>query len=189
VVLLGPAHRVPFQGLAASGAEAFETPLGLVPLDAGGVAAALALPAVQVLDFAHAAEHSLEVHLPFLQVVLDGFQLVPLLVGDSSPEEVGEVLRGLWGGQETLIVVSSDLSHYHEYAEARRIDAETAARIEHGELEGLTAQRACGFLPVGGLLNIARRDHLSIKTVDLRNSGDTAGDQSRVVGYGAFAIG
>jgi AmmeMemoRadiSam system protein B len=189
VVLLGPSHRVPFQGLAASGAAAFETPLGLVPLDAGGVAAALAFPSVQVLDAAHAPEHSLEVHLPFLQVVLDRFTLVPLLVGGSTPEEVGVVLQALWGGPETLIVVSSDLSHYHEYAEAQRIDAETAGRIERGELERLTGQRACGFLPVGGLLNNARRDRLSIEAVDLRNSGDTAGDRSRVVGYGAFTIG
>ena len=189
VVLLGPSHRVPFQGLAASGAEAFETPLGLVPLDREGVAAALSLSAVQVLDGAHAAEHCLEVHLPFLQVVLDRFALVPLLVGDSTPVEVGDVLRALWDGSETLIVVSSDLSHYHDYTDARLIDAETARRIEHGDVEHLTGQRACGFLPVGGLLHNVRRGHLSVKTVDLRNSGDTAGDRSRVVGYGAFTIG
>jgi hypothetical protein len=142
-----------------------------------------------VLDIAHAAEHSLEVHLPFLQVVLDSFQLVPLLVGESTTEEVGDVLQALWGGPETLIVVSSDLSHFHEYAEARRIDADTAWCIEHGDVEQLSGRRACGFLPVGGLLHNARRDHLCVKTVDLRNSGDTAGDRARVVGYGAFTIG
>ncbi len=189
VVLLGPSHRVPFEGLAASGADAFETPLGLVSLDAAGVAAALALPSVRVLDAAHATEHSLEVHLPFLQVVLDRFQLVPLLVGDSSPDEVDEVLKTLWGGPETLIVVSSDLSHYHGYAEARRIDTETARYIERCNFGQLSGQRACGFLPVGGLLHNARRNGLSVRTVDLRNSGDTAGDRSRVVGYGAFIIG
>lgn len=189
VVLLGPAHRVPFRGLAASSATAFETPLGLIPLDAAGQATALALPAVQALDEAHAPEHSLELHLPFLQVVLDRFELVPLLVGDSTPDEVGEVLHALWGGPETLIVVSSDLSHYHEYTEARRIDAETARRIECSDVEHLSGQRACGFLPIGGLLCNARRNHLSVSTVDLRNSGDTAGDRARVVGYGAFAVG
>jgi AmmeMemoRadiSam system protein B len=189
VVLLGPAHRVPFQGLAASGAAAFETPLGRVPLDAAGIAAALSLPVVQTLDIAHAAEHSLEVHLPFLQVVLDRFQIVPLLVGASTADDVADVLQTLWGGPETLVVVSSDLSHFHEYSESRRIDAETARRIECGDIEQLSGQRACGFLPVGGLLHRARRDHLSVKTVDLRNSGDTAGDRARVVGYGAFTIG
>jgi len=187
VVLLGPAHRVAVRGLAASSASAFRTPLGDVPVDADALSRVAHLPQVCVDDRAHAQEHSLEVHLPFLQGMLDAFAVVPLVVGDASDAEVADVIERLWGGEETLIVVSSDLSHYHPYAEARAIDAGTAQRI--ARLEAVPDhQHACGATPVNGLLIAARRHGLTPTLLDLRNSGDTAGDRSRVVGYAAFAF-
>lgn len=188
VVLLGPAHRAAFDGLALSGAAAFATPLGEVPLDAVAAASLQALPQVRVLDAAHRAEHSLEVQLPFLQETLGDFTLVPLVVGDATPEEVSAVLDTLWGGEETLIVISSDLSHYHEYATARRRDAATTRAIEALRPQDIAREDACGRLPVGGLLLCARRRGLRVETLDLRNSGDTAGPRDRVVGYGAWAF-
>ena len=188
VVLLGPSHHVPFRGLAASSAEAFVTPLGTVPVDAQAMAEALALPGVAVLDSAHAREHSLETQLPFLQRVLGDFHLVPLAVGDSSPEEVGRVLETLWGGPETLIVISSDLSHFHDDATARRLDRTTAQAIEDLRTEDLGHDNACGFHPVRGLLWVARRRGGRVTTLDLRNSSDAGAPRDRVVGYGAFAL-
>lgn len=188
VVLLGPAHRVFVRGLAASSADAFATPLGPVPIDRDAVAAALALPQVRVSDEAHAAEHSLEVHLPFLQRVLGDFSLAPFAVGDASDEAVAEVLETLWGGPETLIVVSSDLSHDYDYATARRLDAVTCQAIEELRPAGLDDESACGRVPIRGLLLAARRHGLAAHTLDLRNSGDTAGTRERVVGYGAWSF-
>jgi AmmeMemoRadiSam system protein B len=186
VVLLGPAHRYQLRGLAASSATAFETPLGSVPVDGGGVRVALELDQVLLLDEAHEGEHSLEVHLPFLQVALGDFTLVPLVVGEASPEEVAEVLRVLWGGPETLIVVSSDLSHYLPYSRANELDALTARAIQELRPEGIGHDQACGRMPMGGLLLRAREEGLSVECVDLRNSGDTAGPRNQVVGYGSF---
>jgi len=188
VVLLGPAHRVAFDGLALSGAAAFVTPLGKIPLDVAAVAQLQALPQVCVLDAAHREEHSLEVQLPFLQEVLGDFTLIPLVVGDATPVEVSEVIETLWGGEETLIVISSDLSHYHDYATARRRDAATTRAIEALRPQDIGYEDACGRLPVGGLLLCARRHGLRVETLDLRNSGDTAGPRDRVVGYGAWAF-
>lgn len=188
VVLLGPSHRVPFHGLAASSATHFETPLGLVPLDGEAIGRALELPQVSVLDAAHAREHSLEVQLPFLQYVLGEFHLVPLAVGEASGEEVAEVLERLWGGAETLIVISSDLSHYHAYDEARRLDGETTRAIESLDGEALAWESACGRVGVRGLLTLARHLGLQSRTLDVRNSGDTAGPRDSVVGYGAWAF-
>lgn len=188
VILLGPAHFVGFRGLALPGVDALETPLGRIPLDPNGVAAALSFPQVAELPRAHAREHSLEVHLPFLQAVLPRFTLVPLLVGEAAPWEVAEVLAALWGGSETAIVVSSDLSHYHPYDEARALDNETARRIltrNYGDLEG---EQACGAAPLRGLLYEAAQRDLKVHLCDLRSSGDTAGDRYRVVGYGSFAL-
>jgi AmmeMemoRadiSam system protein B len=187
VVLLGPAHRVYLQGMALPSVEAFTTPLGEVPVDADGVARALELPGTQVSDEAHAFEHSLEVHLPFLQTVLEDFRLVPIVVGICPAREVEAVLEALWGGDETLIVVSSDLSHFHTYDEAREIDARTTARIEARET-ALHGEEACGAYAVNGLLRAARTRGLQVRTLDVRNSGDTAGDRQRVVGYGAYAL-
>lgn len=187
VILLGPTHRFAVRGLALPGVDAFATPLGTIPIDAGAVAALANLPQVGTSPAAHAGEHSLEVQLPFLQRVLDAFTLLPLAVGEATPEAVAEVLERLWGGDETLIVVSSDLSHYLPYAEARGIDADTARHIL--ALDGpLEHHQACGATPLNGLLLAARRHGLTPTLVDLRNSGDTAGDRQRVVGYGAFAF-
>jgi len=143
---------------------------------------------VRVLDQAHADEHSLEVQLPFLQRVLGEFRLVPLVIGDASPKQVSEVIEGLWGGPETLIVISSDLSHYHPYEEARKIDQATSRAIEDLRDEAIGYEEACGRTPVCGLLRVVRNRGMRIRTIDLRNSGDTAGDRNRVVGYGAYVV-
>lgn len=188
VALLGPAHRVAFRGLALPEADRFLTPLGEVALDEEATAALADMPAVRVLDAAHAREHSLEVHLPFLQEVLGDFRLVPLAVGEATAEEVGEVIERLWEGPQTLVVVSSDLSHYHDYDTARRLDAATSRAIEQLRYEDLDYESACGRNPVSGLLYVARRRGLRARTIDLRNSGDTAGPRDRVVGYGAYVI-
>ncbi len=187
VVLVGPVHRVPVRGLAVPTTRAFATPLGEVAVDAAAIARLRTLPQVVASDAAHALEHALEVQLPFLQTVLGEFSLVPIAVGRASAEDVAAVLDLLWGGPETLLVVSSDLSHYLPYADARRIDRHTAdailaldASLDHGE--------ACGATPVNGLLLCARRRGLVPTLLDLRNSGDTAGDKSRVVGYASFAF-
>ena len=188
VVLLGPAHRVAFQGIAASSADAFETPLGLVEIDREVLSQALTLPGVRILDRAHTDEHSLEVQLPFLQTVLREFRLVPLLVGDASPEAVDRVIEVLWDGDETLLLVSSDLSHYLPYEEARQLDQETTGAIERLDPQEIRYDQACGRLPVQGLLLAARRHGLRVTTLDLRNSGDTAGPRDSVVGYGSYAL-
>lgn len=186
VVLLGPTHRVPVRGLATTNAESFLTPLGAIPIDRAAVNVALRLPQVQILDAAHAQEHSLEVHLPFLQQCLEEFSLVPFSVGDATDEEVAAVLEALWGGRETLIVVSSDLSHYHDYRSARELDANATRAIERLDPDALDYESACGRVPVRGLLLAAKRHGLTVETVDLRNSGDTAGPKDRVVGYGSY---
>jgi AmmeMemoRadiSam system protein B len=187
VVLLGPAHRVYLQGMALPSVDAFSTPLGDVLIDAEGVRRALEMPGTEVSDAAHAAEHSLEVHLPFLQTVLDDFRLIPIVVGNCSPQKVERVLEALWGGDETLIVVSSDLSHYRSYGEACAVDKLTSARIEALE-STLKGEEACGAHALNGLMRAARGHGMKVRTLDLRNSGDTAGDKRRVVGYGAYAL-
>lgn len=188
VVLLGPSHRVALTGLAATAADAFLTPLGAVPVDRDAVERALEFRQVHLAEAAHQFEHSLEVQLPFLQQVLDDFSLVPFAVGDASAAEVDEVLEALWGGEETLVVISSDLSHYYDYATAQRLDADTTRAIEAGEPDRLGSESACGRVPVRGLLLTARRHGLRCRTLDLRNSGDTAGPRDQVVGYGAYAF-
>ncbi|HRI72641.1 MAG TPA: AmmeMemoRadiSam system protein B, partial [Polyangium sp.] len=183
VVLLGPAHRVHVNGLVLPEATAFETPLGRVQIDHDAVAhLGLARHAP-----AHAQEHSLEVEIPFLQTMLSSFTLVPLAVGRATPNDVATVLDALWGGPETLIVVSSDLSHYLPYADARVVDGRTAQKILafDGPLEYTDA---CGAGPINGLLVVARRRQLTAVQLDLRTSGDTAGNKREVVGYGAFAF-
>lgn len=188
VVLIGPSHRVGFHGLALSEADYFMTPLGRIAVDKTALQAIQDLPFVGYLEQAHAQEHSLEVHLPFLQMTLGEFSLLPMVAGDASPAQVGQVLERLWGGDETLIVISSDLSHYHDYETARRLDQHTSRLIEQLDYEQLSADAACGQVPVSGLLKLLRDKGLSINTLDLRNSGDTAGDKHRVVGYGAYAV-
>jgi len=188
VVLIGPSHHVAFRGMAVSRAESFTTPLGSIPVDLAAVETILCLPFVEYIEQAHAYEHSLEVHLPFLQETLGNFKIVPIVAGDASAEQVSQVINALWGGDETLIVISSDLSHYHDYATAQRLDKATSAAIEQLHYEKLGVESACGRIPVSGLLKVAQEKSLTIKTLDLRNSGDTAGDKSRVVGYGAYVI-
>lgn len=187
VILLGPVHRVPVRGLALPDVDAFATPLGEIELDQNAIASLTGLNQVVLSPAAHAQEHSLEVQLPFLQTVLDDFKLVPLAVGDASPTEVAEVLDKLWGGPETVIVISSDLSHFLPYGLAQTVDQQTVQHIL--SLEGsLTHQQACGGTPVNGLILAAKRRHLKPELLDLCNSGDTAGNKSRVVGYASFAF-
>lgn len=188
VVLLGPSHRVGFHGCALSSALWFATPLGNIPVDREACTILADLPFVHEMNQAHAQEHSLEVHLPFLQEVLGEFSLVPIVVGDAAPEDIAMLLEALWGGDETLIVISSDLSHYHDYATAMRMDQATSESIVALRPEDIGYDDACGRLPVSGLLLAAKKHGMKAETIDLRNSGDTAGSKDRVVGYGAYVF-
>jgi len=187
VVLLGPSHRVPLRGLALPAAESFATPLGWVNLDQSAIAPLLAHPCVQVSEAAHAHEHSLEVHLPFLQAVIDHFTIVPLVVGLATPQEVADVLETVWDGERTLVVVSTDLSHFLPYTHAQKVDRLTCDAIlrSDGRIE---PEQACGAYPLNGFLLAARRRGLRPEMIMHCNSGDTAGDRERVVGYAAFAF-
>lgn len=189
VVLLGPAHRVPLRGLATTSAECWTTPLGRIEIDRAAIAAVADLLQVSVNDTAHAQEHSLEVQLPFLQKLLPGFALVPFVVGSATNEQVSEVLETLWGGPETLIVISSDLSHYLPYEQAQEIDGSTAEAIERLDWSAIGQDRACGRIPISGLLTCAQARGMAVERVALCNSGDTAGSKDRVVGYGAWVFG
>ncbi|MAT97164.1 MAG: AmmeMemoRadiSam system protein B [Anaerolineaceae bacterium] len=189
VVLIGPAHTMAVQGLATVSVDAFATPLGNVRVDRAAVAAIQSLPQVQVNDAAHSREHGLEVMLPFLQTLAANFTIVPLVAGSTTGEDVAELLRQLWGGPETLIVISSDLSHYYDYETAVKLDKNTAVAIEQLRPDQLGRESACGRFPIQGLLLKAKEEGLQAVTVDLRNSGDTAGNKDRVVGYGAFLFG
>jgi len=186
VLMLGPSHRLPFAGLVYSAAETFLTPLGPVPVDRAALEAVDDPPRVRHFEAPFDGEHCLEVQLPFLQLTLTDFSIVPFLVGDATAEEVAQVIERLWGGDETLIVVSSDLSHYLEYDQAKAIDAETSRAIEDLRPEAITHHQACGRNPLNGLLREAKRHGLRARTLDLRNSGDTAGPRHQVVGYGAY---
>lgn len=188
VVLAGPSHRLAFPGIALSNARAFQTPLGPVPVDAEALECVLDQPEVTVFEPAHVQEHSLETHLPFLQVALKSFSIIPLVVGDATSDGVANVFERLWGGPETLICISSDLSHYHPYEQARRMDAATSHAIEHLHEAAVDAQHACGWLPVRGLILAAKKHGLTARALDVRNSGDTAGSRDQVVGYGAYAF-
>lgn len=187
VVLLGPAHRVYVEGMAIPNTAAFDFPGGSIDLDMPTLAAIEHLPGICVSNEAHAQEHCLEVQLPFLKAVLGEFKLVPFVVGRSPNSQVAEVLDQLWGGAETLIVVSSDLSHFLPYAEACDIDRNTSRSIVSRSIN-LDGHEACGAHAINGLMVVARQKGLTVEVLDVRNSGDTAGDRSRVVGYGAFAL-
>ena len=188
VVLIGPAHRAPIRGLAAPRCECFATPLGEVRVDVETVRDLARRGLVKMDDGAHRHEHGLEVHLPFLQCMLTDYAIVPLVVGEAEPEAVAEVLEAVWGGRETLLVISSDLSHYYAYDTARDLDACTARAIEEFAPDKIGIEQACGRTAIQGLLRVARRRELTPRTVDLRNSGDTAGPRDEVVGYGAFVF-
>jgi AmmeMemoRadiSam system protein B len=187
VVLLGPAHRVALRGLALPDAEWFETPLGRVEVDAEMVMRISLFPQVEANAPAHAAEHSLEVQIPFLQKVLPNFTLLPLVAGKVRPVDVAQVVNALWGGDETLFVISTDLSHFLPYPDAQRTDRETVNEILKFDVP-IATDRACGATPVNGFLVAAKEHGLKPELLDLRNSGDTAGDRRQVVGYGAFAF-
>jgi AmmeMemoRadiSam system protein B len=188
VVLLGPAHRFPLDAVAAPGTDAWVTPLGLVTVETAARDRLVDAGLVVVSDEAHAEEHSLEVHLPFLQVVLGDVPVVPLVVGRAPVAAVADVLDAVWGGDETRIVVSTDLSHYHDRATAVELDRRTAAAIVARDPEAVGPGDACGAFPLRGLLEAARRHVLDVELLDLRTSADTGGSAARVVGYGAFAL-
>jgi len=188
VVLIGPSHKVPLLGLAATKMQEFSTPFGEVPVDRKAIDNIIKFPQVSLMEQAHANEHSLEVQLPFLQKILNQFSIVPLVVGKATPKQVGEILEALWGGEETLIVISSDLSHYNNYKSAQKLDKLTTQAIETLSPEKIDYEQACGRIPINGLLHVAKIRKMHVETVDLRNSGDTAGSKEQVVGYGAYAF-
>lgn len=186
VVVVGPSHYVEFSGIATSGATSFATPLGEIKIDRGTEDRLARLPQMRVLREAHSQEHSLEVELPFLQVILEDFELVGLVVGDATSEEVSEVLSQVWQGDDTLLVVSTDLSHFYDYTTAKRMDRDTCALIEGASDREIDAQHACGWRILNGLRRVVRQRGRELTTLDLRNSGDTAGGRDSVVGYGAW---
>lgn len=187
VVLIGPAHYVPVSGIATTSLEGLATPLGAVPVDDAARSDALDL-GVAIDDDAHAPEHSLEVQLPFLQRVLGAFRTLPLVVGRTTPEAVARALDVLWGGPDTVVVVSTDLSHYHDYETARARDQRTAEAVVEGRVDAIAWDDACGAPALAGVMLVARRRGLTTRLLDLRSSGDTGGPRQRVVGYGAFAV-
>lgn len=187
VALFGPSHRVPMRGMALPSDDYFATPLGNVPIDEAGRRRLRELGLVGIADAPHAHEHSLEVQLPFLQAVLGDFDLLPVAVGLAPPEQVARALEAIWNGPDTLIVVSSDLSHYHTYVEARQLDDETTRSIL-ARRSDVSDEQACGAYGINGLMVVARHKGLRVELLDQRNSGDTAGDRSRVVGYGSYAL-
>ncbi len=188
VALLGPSHRVPLNGVALSEAEYFQTPLGDIPLDVGTISALSKLPFANFLEQAHAHEHSLEVQLPFLQVLLPEFSLTPIVVGNCPANQIAQLLEPFYNRDDTLMVISSDLSHYHDYLTAQKMDKETSRKIENLDYQHLDYDSACGRGPISGLLALAQKHGLKVRTIDLRNSGDTAGNKLQVVGYGAYVI-
>ncbi|MCF7981139.1 MAG: AmmeMemoRadiSam system protein B [Pseudomonadales bacterium] len=187
IVLFGPAHYVYVEGLVVPSVSHFSTPLGQIPVDLKIIGGILDMPQVSVSNDAHAPEHSLEVQLPFLQMVLTDFNLIPVLVGNATTEQTAEVIERLWGDEETLLLISSDLSHFHSYAEALSIDRMTNEAICHRS-ENLKGEQACGCRAINGLMHCAKKRNLKVTPIGLCNSGDTAGDKKRVVGYGAYAL-
>jgi len=188
VALFGPSHRIAFAGLAVPDSDSFRTPLGDIALDTTAIEQLLQLPQVNRLEQAHSQEHSLEVQLPFLQRALDEFTLIPVVVGNASDADVAAAIQTIWNDEHTLIVISSDLSHYHDYATAQRMDRRTSEAIVALQGDQIDYEDACGRTPVKGLLQLARQRGLEGEIIDLRNSGDTAGDRDRVVGYGAYVF-
>ena len=186
VIIIGPSHRVGFNGVAISSADSFETPLGTIPIDKEAQLKLSAMVGVHISDDAHAAEHSLEVQLPFLQTMLDKFSIVPIVAGDASPQLIASIIETVWGGSETLIIISSDLSHYHPYQIAQQLDQITSQAIVELDVNTIDSEHACGSVGIRGLLTFAQRHPLEASIVDLRNSGDTAGSKDSVVGYGAY---
>jgi len=188
VVLLGPSHRVAFNGLALSGMDYFSTPLGDIPIDHSVNQGLLQHSGVNIMEQAHQYEHSLEVHLPFLQAVLDDFQLIPIVVGDTEPELVATVVEELLDDDLTICVTSTDLSHFHDYATAQKLDSATSQSILNMDYKKIGFEDACGRNPLKGVLYWAKKHGYKVSLLDLRNSGDTSGTRDRVVGYGSYLI-
>jgi len=189
VLILGPAHHVWISGAAFPSVEFFETPLGKIKLDKLTMEQIIKkLPWVSVNEKAHSQEHCIEVQLPFLQETLDDFLLIPMVVGETKPEQIAEVIYQFIEDKETLIVISTDLSHFHDYETATANDLRTANAIEHLELENLYSEDACGIYPLKGVLSVAQKKNWEVYRLGLCNSGDTSGDRHRVVGYGAWAF-
>lgn len=192
VVLLGPSHRVPLLGIASSSYDYFQTPLGDIPLDREGISKLSHLSFVQENDAAHQQEHSLEVQLPFLQKILPDFKLLPLVIGQIDDQQVSEVIEALWNESEadhnTLFLISSDLSHFLNYEQAKQCDLAVCQAIEEFKPQAINYEQACGRSAIAGILLSAKKHHLEVKTLDLRNSGDTAGSRDRVVGYGCWVF-
>lgn len=188
IVVIGPTHTMAFRGLATVSASAFRTPLGDVPVDQEAIERIRPLPFIHINDHTHAQEHGLEVMLPFLQTIGQDMTIIPLVVGQATGTEVAQVLETLWGGSETRLIISSDLSHYHNYQTAKQLDQATAVAITQYQPDKLDINHACGYRPVQGLLHLAKESKLVAQTLDLRNSGDTIGSKDRVVGYGAFSF-
>lgn len=186
VIIIGPSHRVGFNGVAISSADAFDTPLGVIPVDKEAQAKLSEMAGVHIIDQAHAAEHSLEVQLPFLQYILDKFTIIPIVAGDADPQLIAKIIKTLWGGSESLIVISSDLSHFHQYQAAQQLDQATSQAILDLNVNEIDSQHACGCVGIKGLLTFAHRHPLEASMIDLKNSGDTAGTKDSVVGYGAY---
>ncbi|NQZ57660.1 MAG: AmmeMemoRadiSam system protein B [Lentisphaeraceae bacterium] len=186
VVLIGPSHFIPIVGMALSSDDYFSTPLGNIAVNVDENEKALEFPFVEINDDAHFREHSLEVQLPFLQSVLGEFSITPILVGNTSPSDVAKLLEALWGGEETLILISSDLSHYLPYETAQKMDSDSCNKIAALEVDSLGPHMACGSIGVQGLMTVAEKRKQELKLIDQRNSGDTAGDRSQVVGYASF---
>lgn len=190
IVLIGPSHHLGFQGVALNTAEQFLTPLGAIAVNGEAIKRIATLPFAHFINQAYSKEHSLEVHLPFLQSVIGTFSLIPVVTGKVSAEQLCELIELFWGDLETIIIISSDLSHFLEYEAAQHQDKKTSAFIEQLQYEKLDRRAACGYIPISGLLALARKKSLQVKTLDLRNSADTAGSahKNRVVGYGSYAI-
>jgi len=189
VLLLGPAHRLCLQGAAFPNEEVFETPLGSIILDKTRMKKLAAeFSWISFNEKAHAEEHSLEVQLPFLQETIADFELLPLVVGEMDSLQIAEMIQQFSTDLETLIVISTDLSHFHNYQTAYEKDALTANAIELLEPQKISSEDACGVYPLRGALVAALQNKWKIHRMGLCNSGDTTGDYGRVVGYGAWAL-
>lgn len=186
IILVGPSHYIAFNGVAYSDYDTFITPLGELFVNTNLIQQIAKLPATQHFNDAFSREHCLEVQFPFLQKKLNEFTIVPLLVSGANKQTVASVLEALWGDKETLVIISSDLSHYHDYLTAQQLDSETSQAIVNLDADNIKEDSACGRIAIRGLLHLAKQKKMQAKKILQINSGDTAGDKQRVVGYGAY---
>ena len=189
VIIMSPAHRFYLRGIALHMADAFATPLGNIPVNIGIVKKIKQFSSVQWEERSFIQEHGLETHLPFIQRAFKpGIKIVPMIVGECQESEVAEILESVWEDPRNFVIISSDLSHFHSYADAKKLDRNTVDLIQNLDSQSLDTEFACGHYPICGLLNLARNRKLKIKALDIRSSGDTAGSKESVVGYGSFAV-